>query len=145
MNSEARISFSCEDIDFSLAQDEQKTIVWISQIIDNHKHTLGFLDFIFCSDEYLLKVNQEHLNHDTYTDIITFNYNEDKEISGDIFISIDRIKENANNFAVKFTEELHRVMIHGVLHLLGFNDKTSEQKEMMRQKEDESLQLYFNN
>lgn len=143
MEIETRISFSCEDIDFSLNETE-KTTSWITQSIVNQKFEVGYLDFIFCSDEYLLSINQTHLNHDTYTDIITFNYNEGNEISGDILISIDRVKENAHKFAVDFDEELHRVIIHGVLHLLGYNDKTAKEKEIMRHKENEQLNLYFN-
>jgi len=102
---------------------------------------IGFLNFIFCSDNYLLKINVEHLNHDTYTDIITFDYSKEDRISGDIFISIDRVEENAKSHKTSFENELHRVIIHGVLHLLGYGDKEPGQKAEMRQKEDFCLSL----
>ena len=97
--------------------------------------------YIFCSDEYLYNLNQEYLNHDTYTDIITFPYSEPPLVEGDIFISIDRVKENASQFGAPFEQELHRVMIHGVLHLCGYSDKSPDEEALMRKKEDEALQL----
>ena len=103
---------------------------------------LSNINYIFCSDDYLLTINQEHLNHDYYTDIITFDLSEkENNIESDIFISIDRVKENAKNNHVKFHIELYRVLIHGVLHLLGFNDKNEEEKLIMREKEDACLSL----
>lgn len=93
------------------------------------------------SDDSLLKINKEYLKHDTYTDIITFNYNEEKKIAGDIFISVDRVKENAEKFDTKFEEELHRVMIHGVLHLCGYKDKSKTDSDLMRRKENAALRL----
>ena len=102
---------------------------------------LGNLNYSFTSDESLLKINMEYLKHNTYTDIITFNYNEGKKISGDIFISIDRVKENAEKFEAPFEEELHRVMIHGVLHLCGYKDKSKTDSELMRKKENAALRL----
>jgi rRNA maturation RNase YbeY len=122
---------------------EQKRIVksWIKQIIDNHQKKTGDINIILCSDEELLKMNQEVLDHDTYTDIITFNYNHANIVSGDLFISIERIQENASKFAVSTEEELRRVMIHGVLHLIGFNDKKDNERLEMRRKENESLSL----
>ena len=104
--------------------------------------TTGELNFIFCNDQYLLEINQQYLNHNTYTDIITFNHSDDKgTIEGDIFISLDRVAENSSTLDIPFELELHRVMIHGVLHLVGYSDKTTPQKNEMRKKEDESLSL----
>lgn len=134
------IYFHNEDIDFELS-DPLKTKRWILECISNENKSCGELNFIFCSDDYLLKINQSHLNHDTFTDIITFNYVENNVISGDIFISIDRIKDNANSFDVAFSEELHRVIIHGVLHLIGYDDKTPSDAQEIRQKEDFYLTL----
>jgi len=95
----------------------------------------GEISIIFCTDDYLLKINKDFLNHDYYTDIITFNYVSGNIISGDLFISIERVKENAKFFNVKFIEELERVILHGILHLIGYDDKTTEQKEEIRKKE----------
>lgn len=111
--------------------------LWIDQTITSENYQLQELNFIFCSDNYLLKINQEYLNHDTFTDIITFDNSETPEdIYGDIFISVDRVKENAKTFNTKFVDELHRVIIHGTLHLLGYTDKTKKDKDLMTQKED---------
>jgi len=104
---------------------------------------LGDITFVFCSDEELLGVNKEFLNHDYYTDIITFDYSEGSVISGDLFISIDRVKENALSFNVQIMEELHRVAFHGVLHLLGYNDKTEAEVIIMRAKENHYLNKLF--
>ena len=110
---------------------------WISQTIQAEGFKLKELTYIFCSDSYLLQINQQYLNHDTYTDIITFdNSDMEKVIVGDIFISIERIRENAAKFSITETEELHRVIIHGALHLLGYKDKTLVTKQKMTQKED---------
>lgn len=107
----------------------------IEQLIKEENKEAGDISVIFCSDEYLLEMNKTHLNHDYYTDIITFNYVDGKLISGDLFISVDRVKENAVKFEVSFYEELYRVILHGVLHLVGYNDKTDEEKKVMREKE----------
>ncbi len=110
---------------------------WIHETAANEKQNLGELNFIFSSDQYLLRINQKFLDHDTYTDIITFdNSTNNENICGDVFISMDRVKENAKVFKVSFTDELHRVMIHGVLHLLGFSDKNEPDKKQMTEKED---------
>lgn len=130
------IYFFNEEISFNL---KNKTIIrsWINQTIIQEKYQLEELNFIFCSDNYLLKINKEYLNHDTYTDIITFdNSSLPHEIIGDIFISIDRVKENAKSFDTTFINELNRVIIHGVLHLLGYTDKTKKDKGLMTEKED---------
>lgn len=130
------IHFFTEETNYTL---KKKSLLkdWINQTILKEGYQLQELNFIFCSDDYLLKINQQYLNHDTYTDIITFdNSNSEKQICGDIFISIDRIKENARIFNVKITDELHRVMIHGTLHLLGYPDKKKHEKALMTEKED---------
>jgi rRNA maturation RNase YbeY len=130
------IQFFEEDIPYKL---KNKTAVrkWITEAIVNEGFKLAELTYVFCSDEYLLQINQQYLNHDTYTDIITFdNSEEHNTIAGDIFISIERIKENAAKFAVTETQELHRVIIHGALHLLGYKDKTVADKKKMTLKED---------
>ena len=115
---------------------------WIHQSILAENQTLQELNFIFCSDDYLLKMNQQYLNHDTFTDVITFDHSEvTSSIYGDIFISIDRIKENAKAFNVGFNQELNRVMIHGTLHLLGYKDKKPADKSKMTEKENENLAL----
>lgn len=130
------INFFEEDISFKL---KNKTAVkqWIKAAIEAEGYKLKELNYIFCSDEYLLKINQQYLDHDTYTDIVTFD-NSEKEgvIEGDIFISIDRIRENAVKFNSGEVNELHRVIIHGALHLLGYLDKTAEKKRIMTGKED---------
>lgn len=133
------IHFFSEQIPFTL---KQKLLVrtWINQTILAEGFKLGELSFIFSDDEYLLSINKEYLNHDTYTDIITFdNSDVDKLIVGDIFISIDRIRENSKKFNVNEQDELHRVMIHGTLHLLGYPDKGKEAKKVMTAKEDHYL------
>ncbi|HBK72240.1 MAG TPA: rRNA maturation RNase YbeY [Flavobacteriaceae bacterium] len=114
---------------------------WISTAIINESYNEGDINYVFCSDEYLLEININHLNHNTLTDIITFNYNLGKQINTEIYISIDRVKENAESFNNTFTDELHRVIIHGILHLCGYKDKTQEEKSLMREKEDYYLSL----
>ena len=134
-----KISFFEEDIQFKL-KNKAQVRQWITDTIIAEGYKLKELTYIFCSDAYLLQINQQYLDHDTYTDIITFdNSEEDGEITGDIFISIERIRENAKKFSVSETDELHRVIIHGSLHLLGYKDKTAASKEKMTQKEDEYL------
>ena len=130
------IYFFEEDITYNL---KQKTAVrqWITETITAEGYKLKELNYIFCSDRYLLQINQQYLKHDTYTDIITFdNSDTEKLIIGDIFISIERIRENAAKFNLPETDELHRVIIHGALHLLGYKDKTPVTKQKMTQKED---------
>lgn len=134
------ISFHSEDVDFQL-ENEQKLIDWINSTIQHEEKSATEITYVFCSDEYLYQMNLDYLNHDTYTDIITFDYTENSFVSGDIFISIDRVKENAIKFNTTFLNELSRVIIHGVLHLAGYKDKTTEQKQVMRSKEDFYLTL----
>lgn len=135
------ITFFQEDIVYEFP-DVDGTTSWINIVLKAEKANVKYLNFIFCSDDYLHKINLEYLDHDTLTDIITFNNSEDSEsIEGDIFISIDRVTENSEVFEVSFDQELHRVIIHGALHLVGFNDKTDEQKAKMREKEEACLSL----
>ena len=112
-------------------------------LVSFESRELGDITLIFCTDEELLAINKEHLDHDYYTDIITFNYNNDSIISGDLFISVDRIKDNATQLGVSMEEELHRVCYHGVLHLVGYNDKTDQEIEVMRAKENFYLNKLF--
>lgn len=137
---EAQILFHMEDIEFELQHTEQ-LMSWIESVIQLEHKSLKQLNFIFCSDDYLHNINVEYLNHDTLTDVITFPYAKLPSVEGDIFISVERIKENGKVFEVSFLEELHRVMIHGVLHLCGYGDKTATAKAKMTQKENEALLL----
>ncbi len=114
---------------------------WIKQVIETKGKKTGNITYIFCDDEYLLEVNKQYLQHDYYTDVITFDYVENDLISGDIFISTDRVRENALAFGSSETEELHRVIIHGALHLLGLKDKSEKEASQMRQAENEALKL----
>ena len=138
----SKIVFNSEEIDFRL-KNKLKIRTWLTQIIQSHGYKLSALNFIFCSDDYLLKINIEYLNHHTLTDIITFDNAEEKgNIDGDIFISIDRVKENAGIFKVTFEKELLRVLAHGTLHLLGFKDKNAKDQKEMTSKEDQCLSLW---
>jgi len=133
------ISFFTESVSYNLPQ-KLKVKKWIKATIEKEGFELQELNFIFCSDEYLLGINQQYLNHDTYTDIITFdNSDEEKQIVSDIFISIERVKENAIAFKINDFDEVCRIMIHGTLHLLGYKDKGKAAKTLMIQKEDEYL------
>jgi probable rRNA maturation factor len=133
------INFFNEDVDFVL-KDKLKIKRWIKQVIELEKQKQGDINIIFCSDDHLLEVNKQYLNHDYYTDIITFNYNTDK-INGDLFISLDRVDDNANINTVPRGTELFRVIIHGILHLLGYNDKTEQEEAEIRAKENECIEL----
>jgi rRNA maturation RNase YbeY len=136
------IEFFEEDI--SLPENFQiaHTITWLETIAKHHQVEIKELNYIFCSDDYLLEINKTHLNHDYYTDIITFPYGDHKKISGDIFISLDRVNDNALQFKVEKDEELKRVISHGLLHLIGFKDKTEEEAKVMREKENEAIEMY---
>lgn len=114
---------------------------WIATIIENNNKELGEITVIFCSDEYILKVNKEYLNHDYFTDIITFDYCEGTVVNGDLFISLDTVFDNSKDFETGYDNELMRVIIHGVLHLIGFNDKTDDEQEEMSRQENISLSL----
>jgi len=138
------ITFQNEDIVFVL-KEKRKHKKWLSKIALKEKFEIFELNYIFCSDEHLHKINLEYLNHDTYTDIITFDNSEDKKskkIEGDIFISIERVRENAKSYKTVFPDELNRVMAHGLLHLMGYKDKSSKDSVLMRSKEEEALALY---
>jgi probable rRNA maturation factor len=138
------ITFQSEEIKFTL-KEKIRHKTWLTKLAAKGNYSISELNYIFCSDEYLHKVNLEYLNHDTYTDIITFDNSEDKKnkiIEGDIFISIDRVKENASKFETNPDDELHRVMAHGLLHLMGYKDKSPKDTSLMREKEEESIELY---
>lgn len=128
------ISFNYE-IDFILNQEDSFS-QWISNLISEENYREGEINYIFCSDDYLHKINVDFLNHDTLTDIISFDYSVGKKLHGDIYISIDRVKDNAKDFKVELLDELSRVMAHGVLHYCGYKDKTDEEAKLMRSKED---------
>lgn len=133
------LKFFSEEISFIQPQP-LKTRKWIKTISQSEGYEIGSLNFIFCSDDYLLEINKQYLDHDYYTDIITFdNSEEEGKLEGDIYVSIDRVKENAGNLGVSFEMELRRVLIHGLLHLVGFEDNDDESKSKMRLKEDECL------
>lgn len=135
------ISFSTENLDFEL-EDKVKVKKWISEVVKAQGKKVGQIGYLFCDDAYLIEANRTYLNHDTYTDIITFDYVVGDIISGDIMISVERVKENASQFNTSFEQELHRVIIHGVLHLLGQKDKTESEAAEMRKKEEAALVLW---
>ena len=128
------------ETDFKI-EDTKALSHWISEIILHENHELGDLTYVFCDDDFLHKLNLQFLNHDTLTDIISFDNSLGKQIHGEIYISVERVKENARTYQVAFLEELHRVIIHGVLHFCGYKDKTKKQQETMSCKENEALNL----
>ncbi|MBQ8702922.1 MAG: rRNA maturation RNase YbeY [Bacteroidales bacterium] len=132
------IRFSTQSVNFELPEPE-KVRRWIAEVIQRRQMTVGNINYLFCDDEYLLGVNQQYLQHDTYTDIITFDYVAGTLVSGDILISVERVRENARLFDVSFEQELRRVVIHGVLHLLGQGDKSEAEAAEMRRLEGEAL------
>ena len=136
----SEFSFHSEDISFVLNK-KPAIISWLSYSIKNENKIPGEISYIFCSDQYLHELNVKHLNHNTLTDIITFDYCEKNRVNGDLFISIDRVKDNAKSFNSSIENELHRVMIHGILHLCGYKDKTAEDQNVMSAKEDFYLNL----
>ncbi len=140
------LQFFSEDISYSLS-DERKTCHWILSAISKEGYSLESINYVFCNDKYLHQINVEYLNHDTLTDIITFSYSEqdDSPILGDIYISIERVQENAKLYGNQnFEHELHRVIIHGVLHLCGYQDKTNDQQKEMTEKENYYLRILEN-
>lgn len=139
MNEEI-INFYSEN-DFNL-DDVSGFENWIKRVISSEGKKTGEISFIFCDDEYLLEVNQKYLNHDTYTDIISFDSSVGNILNGDIFVSTERVRENADIFKVDFSEELKRVVIHGVLHLCGYKDKTSDEEQLMRKNEEEKIEMF---
>jgi probable rRNA maturation factor len=134
------INFNYET-DFAL-ENEEAVALWLSTVITSENKKEGEINYIFCDDEYLHKINLEYLNHDTLTDIISFDYTMGAELSGDIFVSIERVKDNAVDFNVSFEDELKRVLVHGILHYCGYKDKGENDERLMRSKEDEKLALF---
>ena len=134
------IEFFNEDI-FRPEIDFRMCKKWIDNVVKKEKYVVSDISIIFCSDAYLLQINQQYLNHNYYTDIVTFDYSEKGKISGDLFISIDTVESNSKKFSTNFMNELHRVIIHGILHLLGYNDKSEDETVIMRKKEDQYLSL----
>jgi len=134
------INFNYET-DFNL-DNEDAISAWLANVITSENKKEGEINYIFCDDEYLNKINVEYLNHDTLTDIISFDYSIGKELHGDIFVSIERVKENATDYNVSFEEELKRVLVHGILHYCGYKDKGDAEEVLMRSKEDEKIAMF---
>ncbi len=134
------ISYNYET-EFLITNEEEFTS-WIEKVIASEGKELGELSYIFCNDDYLLEINQQYLDHDTLTDIISFDYTEGNIVSGDVFISVERVQENAKDFKVSFEEELKRVIIHGVLHYCGYKDKSKSEELLMRSKEEEKIKMF---
>lgn len=134
------INFYSEN-SFELKQEDQFEL-WLKTVIASEEKKTGEISFIFCDDEYLLQINREYLDHDTYTDIISFDNSVGKILNGDIFISTERVEENAGSFGVSFDEELKRVMAHGILHFCGYKDKTDSESRIMRAKEEEKMRMF---
>ncbi|AXT57303.1 rRNA maturation RNase YbeY [Aquimarina sp. MMG015] len=122
--------------------DERAVSSWLEKVLISEEKKLGEINYIFCDDEYLLQINQDFLNHDTYTDIISFGNGLGNIVAGDIFVSLERVSENADHYGVSFVDELRRVIVHGVLHFCGYKDKTKEEEILMRQKENEKLKMF---
>ena len=135
------IRYEAIDIRFPKTIKRRETSAWIKQIVAQHQKRVGELVCVFCSDAEILRINNQYLGHDYYTDIITFDYSENDILSGDLFISLETVKSNSEKYETRYEEELYRVMIHGILHLCGFNDKTPEDEKRIREKEEEALRL----
>lgn len=134
------ISFNYET-EFELS-NETEISNWLTQVILSENKKEGDINYIFCDDDYLVQINEQYLDHDTLTDIISFDYSVGNELHGDIFISVERVADNAIDFSVTFDEELKRVLVHGVLHYCGYKDKTDQDEEIMRKKENEKIQMF---
>lgn len=134
------ITFQAEDIAFPKIK-RQATKKWIESVAENYGKKIGEISYLFCNDKKILEINRQYLSHDYYTDIITFDYSEDDKISGDIIISLDTVRTNSQKYQVDFMEELHRVIIHGILHLCGINDKSAKEEIAMREAENQALNL----
>ena len=134
------ISFNYET-EFTL-ENETLFSDWISRVILSENKKEGDINYVFCDDEYILEINKQYLDHDYYTDIISFDYSVGNELHGDLFVSVERVKENATNFDATFDEELKRVIIHGILHYIGYKDKSEEEELLMRQKENEKIAMF---
>ena len=134
------ITYQTEDITMPQIK-KRETTEWVKQVAANHGKKVGEIAYIFCSDEKILEVNRQYLEHDYYTDIITFDYTEGNRISGDLFISLDTVRTNAEQFDQAYERELHRVIIHGILHLCGINDKGPGEREIMEAEENKALAI----
>lgn len=134
------ITFQAENIDFPKIK-KQATKNWIKLVAENYGKKIGDINYLFCTDEKILEVNNQYLSHDFYTDIITFDYSEGNKISGDIFISLDTVRTNSQKYNTGFMEELHRVIIHGILHLCGIDDKSEHEEKAMRKAENKALEM----
>ena len=134
------IRYFTEDVKFTL-KDKMANNRWLKMVAGSEIRMIGDINIIFCSDNYILDVNMRYLQHDYFTDIITFDYCEGKVLSGDLFISVDSVRENANEYGVEFDEELHRVMVHGLLHLIGYDDHSPEEEREIHEKEDYYLNM----
>ena len=133
--------FFSEECDIPSFFNEERVKQWLQAVADDYSFQLGTISFIFCNDDYILDVNRKYLNHDYYTDVITFDYSERKILSGDVFISLDTVQSNALEFNTTYEDELHRVVVHSVLHLIGFKDKSDANAKEMRQNENHCLEL----
>lgn len=136
------ITFTAIDTKFSL-KNKRNIKDWIKAVIVNHEKRVGAINYIFCKDDYILDINQKYLNHDYYTDIITFDYSSKDKLEGDIFISLQTVESNSIKFSTTFDHELMRVIIHGILHLAGLEDKTKTAKQLMRSAEDAALEIFY--
>tara|TARA_B100001778_G_scaffold66756_1_gene52620 strand:+ start:926 stop:1342 length:417 start_codon:yes stop_codon:yes gene_type:complete len=134
------VLFHSDGVGFSISNPE-KLNAWVVKCLSSFNKNCGEINVIFCNDDYLLSINKTYLNHDYYTDIITFDYSKAESVSGDLYVSVTRVKDNAKKLNLEFNDELYRVIVHGVLHLCGLKDKTKQEKEDMRAKEDEMLLL----
>ncbi len=134
------ITFQSEGVDHPQIE-EQKIANWIESVAKTYNKEIGEISYLFCDDEKILEVNQEYLNHDFYTDIITFDYSEENTLSGDIIISLQTVESNSQMYKTDFLEELHRVIIHGILHLSGLNDESEEEEKAMRDAENSALEM----
>lgn len=136
------IQFSSHRTRFKLP-NPKKTAAWIEKVAKTERSTIDSLSYVFCSDKYLLGINERYLHHDTLTDIITFDFTEEasSSIEGEIYISVQRVRENAKKLGIDFSQELHRVIVHGVLHLVGYKDKSEKERKEMRKREDKYLEI----
>lgn len=134
------ITFQAENIDFPKIK-KQATKNWIKLVAENYGKKIGDINYLFCTDEKILEVNNQYLSHDFYTDIITFDYSEGNTLSSDIFISLDTVRTNSQKYNTGFMEELHRVIIHGILHLCGIDDKSEHEEKAMRKAENKALEM----
>lgn len=136
------VNFFYED-DFNLSLNKKEVRFWIKNVVKKENKKLSYLNFVFCTDSYLLELNQKYLKHNSLTDVIAFDFSESKKtIEGDVYISVDRVKENAKKYSPSFKKELLRVLLHGVLHLIGYKDKTKEQKKIMASKENVFVSVF---